>query len=754
MANQKSFRSLLLASCTASVFLLAGPAFAADDTDGADAPDSADAAAPADADASSGQLEEIVVTAERRTQNLQDVAISATVLTTRDLDQRGVNAIQDLQQVAPSVVLSTSSRSVFINVRGVGIAQSAPNSVPGVAVYLDGQLIAHEQLIGASFYDLGSIEVLRGPQGTLTGQNSTGGAVYIRTPEPRFGEFFGSVKQTIGNYRAFKTEVAANIPLAENLAMRISAIHDERNSFTRNIGSSLSQPGDNNLNGVRGNLAFELGRFHLNLRGEYWKSTSDGLVFKRRNDTISSDPYVIEQSGQTYFDHVYYRGQIDMRYDVTDNVQVKSLTTWLRGNTEEQDDLAQNNAVPNGTGFPFGNPSTGVTRLYTGFRTFTTELDVLSTGNGPVQWVVGGFWMNDKVPGDVIIDNFNTNIVTPNLQLFDFNILNESKSLFGNASWRFDEHWEVQAGVRHSWDSQRFPVYTFLGMTPTAGPLAPLLATTLDRSSEFQATTGKVGVNYHLNDSTMFYLTASKGYKAGGLQLLPAPLATFAPEENFVEELGFKTELVDGHVRVNGDVFHSRYKNVQILSTLAGAPISQNAAPAEIWGAELEVTGRFGPLAFNLGGSVLDSAFDEDQCLNNVYNAAGSPLCTGPQAGNDFVPKGTTMPFSPKLTFNAGVQYAFQVSPDVVVTPRAQWSHTARQFTTPFHRIENFLNTRDIVDARLTIDIRDRYRVELFASNLTDQTYIVSQTRQTALGAGGITYGSPRQFGGSLSVEF
>lgn len=748
MNKFKISKSILLTSaCFSLALVVAGPVLAAS---------TAEEEAGAAVDEGSGKLNDIVVTAERRTQNLQDVAISATVLTAADLAERGVRDIRDIQQIAPSVVISNSSRSVFINIRGVGIAQSAPNSVPGVAFYLDGQFIPHEQLIGASLYDIGSIEVLRGPQGTLTGQNSTGGAIYMRTPAPNFGEFSGMVKQTVGSYASYKTELAVNIPLGDSVAVRVSAVHDERDSFTRNIGSSLSQPGDYNLNGVRANLAFESGRFFLNLRGEYWKSTSGGLVFKNRNDVISANPYVIEQSGQTFFNQRSARAQIDMRYDVTDGIQVKSLTTWLDGYTKEQNDLAQNNAVPNGTGFFTAPPppfSTGVVNLFTGFETFTTEVDILSTGNGPVQWVAGGFYMKDDVPGSSFIDNFNTTIVAPNLHLFDFLTANRSKSLFANVNWRVNDHWELQVGARHSWDKQRFPINTFLGMTPTAGPLAPLLASTLNRSSKFQAWTGKIGVNYHVDDSTMVYLTASKGYKAGGLQLLGG--APFRPEKNIVEEFGIKTELLDKHLRLNADVFHSAYKNIQILSTLGGAPINQNAAPAEIWGGEIELTGQFDGLGFNIGGSVLNAKFDKAQCLNNVYKPGGSPtLCTGPQAGNDFVAKGSRMPFSPKLTFNAGVQYEFAVSPDVSVTPRLQWSHISKQNTTPFQRVENLLDRRDVVDARLGIKVRDRYRVDLFMNNLTDQTFAAAQTQQTLLGSGGIIYGPRRQYGGSLSVEF
>ena len=187
-----------------------------------------------------------------------------------------------------------------MNIRGVGIAQSAPTSSPGVAYYLDGQLIPHEQFIGQSFYDIGSIEVLRGPQGTLTGQNSTGGAIYVRTPKPEFGKYSGSVEQTIGNYDWVRTVGAVNLGFTDNFAARAAFVHDERNSFTKNIGPSGSQPGDVANDSQRINLAFRStdGRFNTNLLYEHFNWDTDNNAVKNRTDLVTSDPFTIEEDAQ------------------------------------------------------------------------------------------------------------------------------------------------------------------------------------------------------------------------------------------------------------------------------------------------------------------------------------------------------------------------------------------------------------------------------------------------------------------------
>ena len=194
-------------------------------------------------DADSQELDEVIVTAERREVNLQDVPASATVLTAEALAAQGVDNVIEIQTVAPSVAINTYNRSTFINIRGVGIAQSAPTSNPGVAYYIDGMFIPHEQFIAQTFFDIDSIEVLRGPQGTLTGQNSTGGAIYVRTPAPSVDGVSGYIDQTVADDDWYRTTAALNVPLGEKFAMRVSGVYDDRGSFTENIGPSPSDPG-------------------------------------------------------------------------------------------------------------------------------------------------------------------------------------------------------------------------------------------------------------------------------------------------------------------------------------------------------------------------------------------------------------------------------------------------------------------------------------------------------------------------------
>jgi iron complex outermembrane receptor protein len=694
-----------------------------------------------------GGLSEIVVTAERREQSLQDVPIAATVLSGEELQKRGVTNLNDIQQVAPSIAINTFNRSTFINIRGVGIAQSAPTSNPGVAYYIDGQLIPHEQFIGHSFYDIGSIEVLRGPQGTLTGQNSTGGAIYVRTPEPEFGTTFAVGDITVGNFDRYRGVVAGNLG-GETVALRVAYVHEQRDSFTRNIAANaVSQPGNLNMDAVRANLKLQDSdaRLTVNIRGEFFDMRTDNNAVKNRLDKVTTKPFVIEEDARSYQNQSGYRLSAEIQSELTDGIGLRSLISWQDGFTHDQTDGDRTaTALPVPANLPTSAANTRtfpgrVSNASTDFKTLIGEINLVSKGEGPFQWVIGGFGMVEKVPVSLYRDNRRTtDFVASNSDIVS-SAKNTSYSLFGQGNWFVSDAIELIAGARYSWDKQ---VYTRFRV-PGAGFTLPFVS-----AAKSNQLTGKIGANYHASDDTMIYVTASKGYKAGGVNLTPLT-PNFAPERNFVYEAGFKTELLDRHLRVNGDVFYSNYKDIQLSSLVSGLPVTQNALAGKAKGAELEITGQFGGLGFNAGLGYLDAKFDNSACISDT-NAPGTD--TGCATNLRFVPKGRTLPFSPKWTVNAGVQYTIPLG-SVEVTPRVQWSHLSKQYATPFPSFNTLVPGRDLIDARLTVDFGDRYTVEAYANNLSNKKYIATQIQNSSSADGGIIYGAPRSYGLRLKVR-
>jgi iron complex outermembrane receptor protein len=671
----------------------------------------------------------VVVTAERRVENLQGVPISATVLNASALADLGIDNVSELQQVAPSLAINTYNRSTFINIRGVGIAQSAPTSSPGVAFYLDGALIPHEQSIGQSFYDLASVEVLRGPQGTLTGQNSTGGAVYVRTPEPVFGQWSGVLDQTLGNYRWLRTVGAANVPLGSKVAMRIAGVVDRRDSFTRNIGPSPSQPGNINFRGYRLTLAMQpVEALRVNLRYENYRNDTDYNAVKNRGDLVTSAPFVIEEDAVSKFYQDGYRSSVELLYDLPGGVRLRWLSNYQYGYTE---DITDGDRTATALPRP---PNANVGRLgyaKTNINTLAHEFNVISPANGPLTWIGGLFYLDESIP--VTLLRYNLSTVLPNTAPTSIIITradNSSKSVFGQVGYAFTPAWQLLAGARYSQDQQDYNRIASPGGTGLG----------VQKSNQ---TTGRVALNWKPQSNTMYYLSLSKGYKAGGVNLGAAD-PNFLPESNQVSELGVKTTLLDGHLRLNADVFHAKYKDIQ-LASLAGtppAPVTQNAAAAESYGAEVELQFVYGGLSINAGIGSLDATFSEPTTLQNAVANA-----------NQLVPKGRDLPFSPVATANAGIQYRMTTATGSI-TPRLQYAFTASQYATPFPSSVTLVPSHALLDARITYQANSGWRFEAALTNLTDKEYIASQIQNSSTADGGILYGAPRQATLRVSKQF
>jgi iron complex outermembrane receptor protein len=250
-----------------------------------------------------------------------------------------------------------------------------------------------------------------------------------------------------------------------------------------------------------------------------------------------------------------------------------------------------------------------------------------------------------------------------------------------------------------------------------------------------------------MNDAVMFYGTVSRGYKAGGINLDPR-LPNYDPETNDVAELGWKTLFADGRLRLNGAAFYSKYKGIQLGSlTAVGTPPTLlpntlNAAPAKIVGAELELTGRFGGLGFNLGVSALDSKFTEDALLTDSQTNT-----------NRLVPDGSKVPFAPELTATAGIEYTFHIG-TATLTPRVQASYIDEQLSTPFPYNETIVPSHTVTDVRLMLVPTERLRLEAFMSNALDKQYIAAQVQDASSAQGGMLYGAPRQYGLRAKFDF
>jgi iron complex outermembrane receptor protein len=514
---------------------------------------------------------------------------------------------------------------------------------------------------------------------------------------------------------------AANVPLTPWLAARVSGVRDQRDSFTRNIGGP-SQPGDVNLTAWRADVLFEpFERWQTNFRFEDFLNDTTYNAVKRRGDP-NRDPFVINEDAVSYLRQDGYRSEIETRYDLLDWLQV-------RGNVNYQYSL--NRDI--GDGDRNTNPSTpalGPDRGRLGFtqtifNTLVSEIDLITTGESDVQWVLGAFYMDETVP--VVLRTYGNDRVvptTPPTSHTRTKAFNLSRSAFGQANWRFMPQWELIVGARYSKDSQIYQRLLGTGAGTTG----------VARSDVW---TGRVAVNYDVNETTMVYASVARGYKAGGVNLVPGD-ASFKPETNLVEELGFKTTVMEGALRVNGALFFSQYEDLQLSSlTPARLPTTLNVPNSKSGGAELEVEAILGRFRLNGGLAYLDAETDSAAMIlnNTIRPSALQPVAPG-----------TRLPFSPELTFNGGVETDIEVMGGTL-TPRLQVSHISEQFASVFQNANSRVPERTLLDARLSFDHGGPWRVEAFVNNLTDEVYIASQVQDASSTNGGIIYGAPRLYG-------
>jgi len=682
-----------------------------------------------DVPSSTGQvqtLDEIQVSAERRRQSLQHVPIAATVINADDIAARGIHGVHDMMQLAPSLSINQVNRSTYINIRGVGIAQTAPTSSPGVAWYVDGQLIPQEQSIAQGVYDVETIEILRGPQGTLSGQNSTGGAVYIRTPDPftASSDVSGYLVQSLGDYDWSKSEGAVNAAINENLAFRVAAAREKRDSFTSNLGSSRSNPGNVDYYGARVNLAFKglEERLRVNVRGEYYHSDNDNNAVKPWQDTINRNPYAIAEDARSFLRQKGTRISAELNHAVSDAMTLRWLGSWQDGRTTDQTDGDRSDTAL---------PRPGVGRVGftdTSLKNNIHEINLISTGAGPVDWVLGGFLLDGRVDVTVLRDNDNTaDFVNPTSTIMT-QMRNNSKSLFAQVNAWVRRDTELVVGMRRSWDHQRYDRLVNPGGVG-------------ETRLESSQTTGKLALNRHLNRQSMWYVSAAKGYKAGGGNL-PLAAPAFGPETNHVLEAGLKSTLFERRLRMNLAAFHSNYRNIQLASLADGLPLTQNAASGKAKGVELEVVALLGGFSLNAGGGWLQAEFAEDVWLQNTLSNR-----------NEMVAAGGVLPFSPKITFNAGIEYEIEMR-TVQLTPRLQWHHVSQSYATPFPSARTEISSRHVVDARIRLRHGEHLTVDGFVNNVFKRLYSTMQLMNSSSADGGTLYGAPRHVGVRIRYDF
>ena len=584
-------------------------------------------------------FEEIIVTAEKRSESLQDLSQAVTVLSGIDLDNRQISTFVDLSAIAPGVnIAKNEGFKTVITIRGVGY-ETNQNAIatPSVSYHLDGIYVASPYSLQTDFLDLERIEVLRGPQGTLFGQNSTGGAINVITRAPTTDETYGSADLTMGNYGLLKTRAVINKPLSENLAMRASLISNSRDGFTENLTNGQDLDDADSVS-ARVRLSYEPSDiFTANFMAQVFNEDRNGSAQKGIIDP-TPDPRQLRQNSPTEHKLNAQLYSAVLEWD-RENFSIKSLTSY-----QVDDILVRRDNDRNDLDYlpPFALLPSEYDPETNKQTTITQEINLVSSEPifGKLDWVAGLFYLNTEIEisilerldfgFDGVFDPFTTSDVYGYSGDFGF-ITNstperDSTSFYGQGTWNHSDSLRTVFGLRHTKDEVYSAVTNFYGRSGT-----DILET------DGNKVTGRFVVEKDLDDDTMLYGSFTRGYKPGGSNLTYGRedvvaqivvLPTFQEEIVDAFEVGLKTDLADGRVRLNTAAFLYNYEGLQYQATdpevFEGGV--GNIPDSEIYGAELELsTFLSDSVILDLRMSWLDTEITANHlALDNVESEAAT----------------------------------------------------------------------------------------------------------------------------------
>ncbi len=747
-----------------------------------------------DAYAQNSAIEEVIVSAEKRNESLQDVSLSVTALTEEELETKNITDFVGLSAIAPGVtVAKNEGYKTIISIRGVG-DETNQNAIaaPSVALHMDGIFIASKFSLRTDFIDLERIEVLRGPQGTLFGQNSTGGTINVISQKPSFDETKGKTDLALGNYGLIKFRGAVNLPLSDKVATRMSIVSTDRNGFSKNIlnGQDLD---DANHVSFRSDWFFDISdTTSLRVFGQFFDADNNGAAMKGLDDPTPNPRRLAQDSASDY--------QLSSEVLAAIlNVELGFADLKILGSIQEDDIYVSRDNDRHNFGDVHGSgPLEGIPYIAAEYRpetsivdTKTLEVNLISNEpiNEKIDWIIGALYFDHKIANAIYEVKDVNNIKQVDLMdgaftpyvhdpicatnpfagvcFAAFNAelgfvseaypSRESLSVYGQATYNAQDNLRYIVGMRYTEDSFSSDVTNFFGLQKY------LIEDEIDEK------TGKFAVEYDVDDDTMVYASYTKGFKPGGSNLTfgypvddeqnfgaqPAPqliYPLFKSEIIDAFELGLKTDLMEGRMRANVSAFMYDYENLQFQSTDPDVYRGgvANIPESEMSGVELELIGILSDsLSMDLRISTLDTEITADyEALDNIkselYFFGEEPQRYALRENI----KGNRLAKSPEFTANLGLQYNGELKSGVPLRATAEVIHRGdfqqRVFNSPF---VDQVDSYTIVNLTTSIEISDTSGVDFMILNASDKDGVNSAMTDVFGVAGtGIELIPPRQF--------
>lgn len=764
--------------------------------------------------AAPGEIGDIVVTAQFRGQRVQDTPLAITAVSADMLEARSQTSIIDLGHSVPNINLSSATglngNSIAAFVRGIGQADSSFALEPGVGIYIDDVYYGTTYGAVLDLTDLDRVELLRGPQGTLAGKNSLGGAIKLFSAKPN-DTAGGFIEGTYGRFNRTDLRASANIAVTDDLFMRLSGVSKHTDGYMQLLDYGCVHPnsglpstsGSNDCRiGTEGGIDVKALRLavryapagsplEVNIIGDISQNNSEQvatkLVFADNpgvRSYVANDPaggipfdsrfitgpesytsYATYATGGNYtsglppvppftdFPNLQVApggfstspqsrirnwglsGTID--YAIGDALSLKSITAYRNAHGTTGIDLD-------------GSPLAILLQQFTyDHEQFTQELRLSGKVGAIADFTIGGYYYDatDRLSGRGQIPNVAFDFLT------DDPVSNISKSVFAHVELHPLPDLNVIAGLRYTDDKK---TYKFGRRNPDGSAISPALLPLnflllgLDGKSEtYQGDRldYRIGLNYRWSDALMTYAQVSTGYKGGGVNPRPyfaSQIVPFSPETLTTFEIGFKSDLLDRAVRINGAAFYNEYGNMQLqlqncpaLADPFPCAAIANAGDAHVKGVELEYN------IIPVAGLTIDGAVGY---LDFKYTHVN------PNTG---VTLDMKAPFNNEWQASAGVQYALDLAAAGTLTPRFDWSYQSSFYYNAVNTPLDLVAARSLFNARLAYESADRnWSISAAVTNLFDKFYYVGTSFNPAYGVATAAVGRPREWSVTVKRSF
>jgi len=723
----------------------------------------------------------IVVTARRRSERLQDVPISITAMSGDMLKDRGVSDLKALTNFTPGLEINNGrsdggSTTAQIFIRGVGQNDFLIPNDPGVGLYVDDVYVARSTGAVTGLSDVQSIEVLRGPQGTLYGKNTIGGAVRIATVAPDFDAFSGTARATFGSYNRMDFSGSVNVPVSDTFAIRLAASSRNTDDLQkRYLDASGAGQGNINQDAMRIVARWKPDdRLDVTVAADYTRTDQhmgyggnigyvpggSPLIDALNNDVYSVDSGRYGQPAGTKFDGrwstapgaVGATGPNSDKYNVwgvsgvisyalTPDLTIKSISAYR---------AVKGAAGRDGDSSPFPVLETVSADDN---KQFSQEIQLNgSSFSDRFKWTLGFYYIDEKLEnrittqlwGDLIDTSVNVDFNARSLG----RLHGQSLAVFGQGTFDLTDKLHVTLGGRYNHEKKDFNNRWYFLEQPRAFTCPGIdVNGVLDNcKSTDNVFTPMASIAYNFSQAVMAYASYSQGFKAGGWTprlFSQQSLKRYRPEKLKAYEIGLKTTLLDRRLTFNIDAFRSEYSDLQLTSVRADStgapqPVVENAGAARIQGIEVETTLRLGTGTTIQGGL---------SYLHGEYRRL--------DPGVSF-PLSAKLPETPKLSLNGSIEQRFDMTGGSTIAARLDASYKSKTYKEPSNIEAVAQKPFVLMNGRITYSTADeKYSVAAFGTNLLDKRYITSGLDLVStFGIYEAYYGRPRELGVELTAKF